>query len=211
MLDQSLNVTICCFWRQVPINVLFDTLLALLISSGNGESKVITLCNDAKATMGHASYPPVPKSKLFLKSQLVGEEICETRYTRRFVISNPTKCRRWMMQLFSHWSDTWAIKVPTKGFSRINFEILKFWKIRRHHPIRNEITVLLSYSSRKTVKPTNRETFLKKIDFFRRYQPVLFDCKLTETNRAIFVPFLTAFYILSYSINSNILRYWPPW
>ena len=107
-----------------------------------------------------------------LKSQLVGEETCETRYTRRFVISNPTKCCRWMMQLFSHWSDTWAIKVPTKGFSRINFEILKFWKIRRHHPIRNEITVLLSYSSRKTVKPTNRETFLKKIDFFRRYQPV---------------------------------------
>jgi hypothetical protein len=32
--------------------------------------------------------------------------------------------------------------------------------------MQNKITVLLSYSSRKTVKPTNWETFLKKNPFF---------------------------------------------
>jgi hypothetical protein len=96
--------------------------------------------------------------------------MCETHYSGKFVIPDPTTCRRWIVQLFSHWSYFGAVKISKMCSGSIKFEFSKFWKIHRHHLVQNEITVILSYSSRKTVNPTNWETFLKKIPFLRRYQ-----------------------------------------
>jgi hypothetical protein len=60
MVDQSLNVIVRCFCREVTINNMFVTLVTLLISSGNSQSEFVILCNNAKATMGHAVHPRIP-------------------------------------------------------------------------------------------------------------------------------------------------------